>query len=64
MLLSTFYQSMQLSKDDRIKLLHKVKNTIEQNNSFLLVTNQIVQGNKEMRELSFSQNKSENKNIH
>ncbi len=59
MLLSSFYKSMQLSRNDRIKLLHKVKNTIEQNNSFLLVTNQIIKGNQEIEELART---TENKN--
>jgi hypothetical protein len=48
MILSSFYnyKSSNLSKNDRIELLHKLKNTIEENNSFLEITNKIVRNDK------------------
>ena len=39
-------KSSNLSKNDRIELLNKLKNTIEQNNSFLQITNKIVRNDK------------------
>ena len=48
MILSSFYnyKSSNLSKNDRISLLHKLKNTIEENESFMKITNKIVRNDK------------------
>ena len=46
MVLSSLYKSSNLSKNDRIELLNKLQNTIEQNNSFLQITNKIVRNDK------------------
>ena len=48
MILSSFYnyKSSNLTKNDRIALLNKLKNTIEENDSFLQITNKIVRNDK------------------
>jgi hypothetical protein len=46
MILSFFYKSSNLSKNDTINLLKKLKNTIEQNESFMKITNKIVRNDK------------------
>jgi hypothetical protein len=48
MILSSYYKSnsLNLSKNDRIALLHKIKNTIEQNDSFMKITNKIIRNDK------------------
>ena len=55
--LSSFYNyksSSNLSKNDRIKLLNKLKNTIEQNESFMQITNKIVRNNKSFNNTNIS----------
>jgi hypothetical protein len=55
--LSSFYNyksSSNLSKNDRIKLLNKLKNTIEQNESFMEITNKIVRNNKSFNTTNIS----------
>ncbi len=73
--LSSFYNyksSSNLSKNDRIKLLNKLKNTIEQNESFMEITNKIVRNNKSFNNISLineshnnvlSNNESTNNNV-
>ena len=73
--LSSFYNyksSSNLSKNDRIKLLNKLKNTIEQNESFMEITNKIVRNNKSFNNISLineshnnvlSNNESSNNNV-
>jgi len=73
--LSSFYNyksSSNLSKNDRIKLLNKLKNTIEQNESFMEITNKIVRNNKLFNNISLineshnnvlSNNESSNNNV-
>ena len=48
MLLSSYYKSnsLNLSKNDRIALLNKIKNTFEQNDSFMKITNKIIRNDK------------------
>ena len=44
--------STNLSKNDRIKLLNKLKNTIKENESFMEITNKIVRNNKSFNNIS------------
>jgi hypothetical protein len=48
MILSSYYKSnsLNLSKNDRIALLNKIKNTFEQNDSFMKITNKIIRNDK------------------
>jgi hypothetical protein len=46
MVLSSLYKSSNLSKNDRIELLNKLKTTIEENESFLQITNKIIRNDR------------------
>ena len=55
-------KSSNLSENDRIELLNKLKNTIEENNSFLQITNKIVRNDRSFNNNTSLVNESLNKN--